>query len=643
MVTCPNCHAENRSGAKYCKSCATRLPVSSAVTRPLGYEPGASEGHKGGPGAANPAAGIPSTNNARSKTDVPVGNVVPDHAAPGAAVSGNAAEDSAAEPASGRTTRRMAQTARSGTRPLPPGEQYSRRPAGAIFGDTFIQENVIFSDEHQHRYSVRQLNVPEDLQIHVCTNPECGAVFPPRSTTPEKFCTDCGKPLERGGTDLVLIEARIPIPDNIVRVAAKGLSHGAVRAPLAAFVERLAGQPRHCMVVNRIGPLNGSPDPTQVIRWGMRLARGLDYLHDNGVTFAGQVDGACLGMVNERPVWANFTSCYHHPDGYVTDRLPDTRGLARLIFHWLTGKSTYEHDPNLPPAVQRVFDGILDKNSLSSGLDLGDALEQVVEEMASLQSVGFEIGRSSNVGRVGTLNADSLLCVEMDRIQQSLRRRLGVFVVADGMGGHTAGEIASGTIINAIGRKALQEWFPDQFVANGNTDSQRWLRQAVEAANREVYSLRKSAGNDMGSTLVAAALEGNQANIAHVGDSRAYRINATTIQRLTTDHSLVERLIATHQITREEARYHPQRNVIYRTIGDKANLEVDTTTQVLSIGDYLLLCSDGLFGSLEDDAIGHIGRSAVSPQAACDELIRAANEGGGEDNITVIVVKVIAL
>ncbi len=640
MVTCPNCHAENRSGAKYCKSCATRLPVSSAVTRPLGYEPGASGGQKAVPASPNPSAGALPTNNAPAKIDASPGNAA---SGTGAAAS-SAANGAAAESANSQTTRRMAPPARSGTRPLtPPTDQYSRRPSGAIFGDTFIQESAIFSDEYQHRYSVRQLNVPEDLQIHVCSNPECGAVFPPRSTTPEKFCTDCGKTLERGGNDLVLIEARAPIPDNIVRVAAKGLSHGAVRAPLATFVERLAGQPRHCMVVNRIGPLNSPPDPTQAIRWGVRLARGLDYLHDNGVTFAGQVDSTCLGMVNERPVWANFTGCYHHPDGYVSDRLPDTRGLARLIFHWLTGKTNYEHDPNLPPAVQRVFDGILDKNSLTSGLDLGDALEQVVEEMASLKSVGLEIGRSSNVGQVRTLNEDSLLCVAMDRIHQSLSQPLGVFVVADGMGGHTAGEIASGTIVNVIGRKALQEWFPNQFSATADTDGQRWLRQAVDAANREVYSLRKSAGNDMGSTLVAATLEGNKANIAHVGDSRAYRITATTIQRLTTDHSLVERLIATHQITREEARYHPQRNVIYRTIGDKANLEVDTSTQMLSVGDYLLLCSDGLFGPVEDEAIGNIVRTAASPQAACDTLIQAANDGGGEDNITVIVVKIIAM
>jgi PPM family protein phosphatase len=610
VVICPNCHAENRSGAKYCKSCATRLPVSSAVTRPLGYDPSIAEMNTPLPTSAS--------------TFPPAGS---------AEGSGDASNS--------QTTRRVAPSPRTGTRPLQPADPFERRPVGAIFGDTFIQESIIFSDEHQHRYSVHQLNVPEDLHIHVCSNPDCGAVFPPRSAAPEKFCTDCGKPLHRGGSNLVLIEARSPIPDNIVRMAAKGLSHGSVRAPLAAFVERLGGQPRHCVVVNRISPMENPADPAQAIRWGIRLARGLDYLHDNGVTFDGQIDSSWLGMVNERPVWANFTGCRHHAEGYVTDRLPDTRGLARLIFYWLTGKSTYEHDPNLPPSVQQVFDSILEKKTLTSGLDLADALEQVVDEMASIQTVGYEVGRSSHVGRVRTLNEDSLVCLEMDRIQQSISQPAGVFVVADGMGGHTAGEIASGTIVNVIGRRALQDWFPGFISGNPGVDGPRWLRQAVEAANYEVYALRKSAGSDMGSTLVAVAMEGNKVYIAHVGDSRAYRINASTIQRLTVDHSLVERLVATHQITRDEARHHPQRNVIYRTIGDKATLEVDITIQMLSVGDYLLLCSDGLVGPVDDDTIARIVRKAASPQAACDELIRAANEGGGEDNITVVIVRII--
>jgi protein phosphatase len=145
----------------------------------------------------------------------------------------------------------------------------------------------------------------------------------------------------------------------------------------------------------------------------------------------------------------------------------------------------------------------------------------------------------------------------------------------------------------------------------------------------------------MGSTLVAVVLDADRACIAHVGDSRAYLINAQGIHRLTTDHSLVERLIATEQITREEARHHPQRNVIYRTIGDKAQLEVDVSTRKLAIGDYILLCSDGLSGMVKDDAIQACVLQATSPQAACDDLVNAANAAGGDDNISVVIVEIV--
>jgi len=145
----------------------------------------------------------------------------------------------------------------------------------------------------------------------------------------------------------------------------------------------------------------------------------------------------------------------------------------------------------------------------------------------------------------------------------------------------------------------------------------------------------------MGSTLVTAVLDGNRAYIAHVGDSRIYLINTQEIRQLTTDHSLVERLIATNQITREEARHHPQRNVIYRTIGDKLRVDVDVSVHTLSPGDCLLLCSDGLCGLVDDQTIFRIVLKADTPQAACDALVDAANAAGGDDNISVILIKIL--
>ncbi|OQA15060.1 MAG: Serine/threonine phosphatase stp [Chloroflexi bacterium ADurb.Bin360] len=143
----------------------------------------------------------------------------------------------------------------------------------------------------------------------------------------------------------------------------------------------------------------------------------------------------------------------------------------------------------------------------------------------------------------------------------------------------------------------------------------------------------------MGCTCVAALFSGHKAILGNVGDSRAYLLTATGIQQQTVDHSLVARLVATGQITREEAEQHPQKNVIYRVVGDKPQIEVDLYETQLGIGDAILLCSDGLSGMVPDKEIWQIWRTSTSPQEACDRLVEAANSAGGLDNISVIVIQ----
>jgi protein phosphatase len=239
------------------------------------------------------------------------------------------------------------------------------------------------------------------------------------------------------------------------------------------------------------------------------------------------------------------------------------------------------------------------------------------------------------------LNEDSLLTIQFDKYLESIPNPMGVYVVADGMGGHSAGEVASGTIVNTIGQMALSDLMGPDGQSNAKEHC-KWIVKAMQSANKAVYDMGKKMGSDMGSTIVMAVADGNTVCIGHVGDSRAYLINDQGITPLTTDHSLVERLIDTGQITREEARRHPQRNVIYRTMGDKPKLDVDTTSREFNPGDRLLLCSDGLNGMVEDETIRKIVmESARSPQEACNLLVDAANAAGGDDNITVVVLEMI--
>ena len=203
-----------------------------------------------------------------------------------------------------------------------------------------------------------------------------------------------------------------------------------------------------------------------------------------------------------------------------------------------------------------------------------------------------------------------------------------LFVVADGMGGHEAGEVAS-----AIAIEVMQTKVPTKPDAGA-------LAQSVCDANMAVI---EGAANGrgkpgMGTTVTAAAIFDNELIIAQVGDSRAYLLHNNTLQRITRDHSLVAEYVMQGRITEEEARYHPQRSVITRALGSDPNMRADTYSMNICQGDKLMLCSDGLYSMVEDNLIEQIMQSAPSAQECCDALIEAALAAGGLDNVTVIVV-----
>ena len=203
-----------------------------------------------------------------------------------------------------------------------------------------------------------------------------------------------------------------------------------------------------------------------------------------------------------------------------------------------------------------------------------------------------------------------------------------LYAVADGMGGHRAGEIAS--------RVAIEELLA---CAPGHPDAKA-LARAVLAANRAVIeSAEKSrTRTGMGTTLTAAMVDGLHVAIAHVGNSRAYLLHAGTLARLTEDHSMVADLVRQGSITEQDARFHPQRSVITRALGSDANMVADIYEVDAAPGDRLLLCTDGLTGMLEDGYIAEILSTEREPEAAVAKLIEAANRAGGYDNITAVVV-----
>lgn len=232
-----------------------------------------------------------------------------------------------------------------------------------------------------------------------------------------------------------------------------------------------------------------------------------------------------------------------------------------------------------------------------------------------MSTIDFALG--THTGLVRELNEDSHIALP----------KLGVWVVADGMGGHEAGEVASGITIQEIAHSIEQD-MP--------------LADAIETAHRAIQTaaLQGEGAEDMGSTVVVAKLDGLHYEIAWVGDSRAYLWNGT-LHQLTTDHSYVQLLLKAGLITESEIPGHPSRNVISQALGtggaDNINIKVDSVSGELDENDALLLCSDGLSGEVTDDCIAAILSETTDNQARVDRLITAALEAGGKDNVTVIV------
>jgi protein phosphatase len=206
--------------------------------------------------------------------------------------------------------------------------------------------------------------------------------------------------------------------------------------------------------------------------------------------------------------------------------------------------------------------------------------------------------------------------------------RAPVFVVADGMGGAQAGEVAS-----KIATETFEQGLPD----SGSPEER--LAERVREANHQIYELSRSDRDraGMGTTLTAAYVDDTSVAIAHVGDSRAYLFRDGTLERLTQDHSLVEELVRQGKLTPEQAAGHPQRSIITRALGPEASVEVDTWTYPVRAGDILLLCSDGLTTMISEERVAGILGEAGSLDGTADALIDAANEAGGRDNITVVL------
>ncbi len=270
-----------------------------------------------------------------------------------------------------------------------------------------------------------------------------------------------------------------------------------------------------------------------------------------------------------------------------------------------------------------------------------DQLQAVSVKPVSMHPAHFLVGCGQSVGLQRDHNEDAIFTMSALLADGTIEIPFGLFIIADGMGGYEYGEIASSVAARTMANHVLsQVYLPHiSLDAESPSESLQEIMEAGVAKAQQVVS-RKAPGG--GTTLTAALVIGEQVTIAHVGDSRAYFIFTDgRMQAITHDHSLVRRLVELGQITEAEAAVHPNRNVLYRALGQTEPFKPDIQSFPMPHPGYMLLCSDGLWGSVSENEVFQIVTSARNPSVACKNLVDSANAAGGPDNISVVIVQYI--
>lgn len=272
--------------------------------------------------------------------------------------------------------------------------------------------------------------------------------------------------------------------------------------------------------------------------------------------------------------------------------------------------------------------------------------EEQIQSILQGPNVQFDLKQlvsasGQSVGKQRELNEDSLLELTITIAGNSGGLPFGLYVVADGMGGHQYGEVASNAAVRVMASHIIKKFQPYLFNLQPSPPEES-LQEIMQTAVKDAQKTIQSEAPSSGTTLTAALVLSQQATIAHVGDSRAYHIHSDgRAEVITRDHSLVKRLEELGHISPDEAENYPHRNVLYRALGQGEILEADVFTVTFPQGGYLMLCSDGLWGVVSDEDMVHMIKEAPNLHRACQNLVEAANAAGGPDNISVILAQMI--
>ncbi len=386
--------------------------------------------------------------------------------------------------------------------------------------------------------------------------------------------------------------------------------------------------------------------PEQAAAWAAGIAQALNGLHKMGLVLN---DDKSQGLnkvlvIEGQARLADLSTCVPLPaDSAQAHRavLGDIFFLARLLYAITTG-GNLRQDLNSPKvdSLPRSLQVAIVMGARGSYVSFDEMVEHL--NGRNLPPLRLISGKATHPGRVRDHNEDQFFVYEVSK-GRSNQPLPAFYMVADGMGGHETGEVASETI-----SRSLQDWLDEYSSSRAGRATQKLgelpqdaIRSAIQEANAAVFKQARARQSNMGATVTAALVVGGQAYIANVGDSRTYLFRRGELKQITQDHSLVYSLAKSGQIRWEDIYTHPQRNQIYRSLGEKAEIEIDVFQVELQARDQLILCCDGLWEMVRDPDIQRVLVNSPNPQDACERLVDLANHNGGEDNITIVIVRVI--
>ena len=484
-------------------------------------------------------------------------------------------------------------------------------PPGTAIGEHYTVEGIVRLAEGRMFYLANDHR--PDKATRKCW--ECGHADTARS---EQRCASCGA-ASRDRRYLVSSRWVTAEFEAYEAFFALGLKHPGLASPIDVF--RVNDQLLSVIPYENEGLMLDEPSPLsnqRTLDIGQRLAGVLAFLRRHGVRLR-HVTRANLLVWPDNTVRLFDLDVAEVREGAVAEG-DELVSVAQLLRRYCDVESD----------ELALFLAAAEAGDHANPAAFGRAVEERFDRFGDVTYRPL-LGANSDVGLSRQLNEDNWGW-------RKLASGANLYVVADGMGGHDSGEVASEIAVQTICKVAVER----AGVLSTNLDSvENLLDEAFQAANNTIKDEAEARGTDMGTTLVSVlVLENRVMFLANVGDSRAYLLRNQSLHQLSRDHSLVAKMVERGRITAEEARNHPHSNILLRTVGTDRDIEIDMFRFELESGDRVLLCTDGLWGEVEDRVMEAILNRYTDPRVASRELIRAAHHGGGKDNITLLVVSV---